>query len=58
MRGVLSFEEEHRGACLSDRALHDREQGDGAQGGPAVRHLQVHRTYGSDKLERLIWAIQ
>ena len=51
-------EREHRGARLPAGALHHREQGHRPERCPEVRHLQVHRPYGSDKLERLIWAIQ
>ena len=47
-----------QGARLPAGALHHREQSDGAQRGPEVRHQQIHGPYGSDKLERLIWAIE
>lgn len=52
------FEGKYGGAGGTPGSLHHREPDHGPRGGTEVRDQQVHGPYGSDKLERLIWAIQ
>ena len=58
MGEMLLCERKHGRAGLSAGPVHHREQGHGARRGPEIQHQQIHGAYGSDKLERLIWAIQ
>ena len=56
--GVVLYSRESGTAGRGAGPLPDREQNDGTRRRKEVRNQQVHRAYGSDKLERLIWAIK
>lgn len=56
--GVLRYARRSGAAGQRAGPVHDREPDHRPRRRQEVRRQQIHRTYGSDKLERLIWAIQ
>lgn len=56
--GVVCYQRRSGKPGQRPGSLRHREQSDGPRRRQALRPEQIHGTYGSDKLERLIWAIQ